>query len=164
MKINYGKLAYCYILVFAAMVIGGYYNDFGIENWYDKLNKPSATPPNLIFPIIWTILYAMIGTAFYLVLNNEKSEKRRNLINNWFVGMLFLHIVWSYAFFYVGHLGMALAVVIAIDILSYMIMMEFWAVSKIAALMFAPYFTWVLFATYLNAAFINLNDYIVVIE
>lgn len=164
MKIKFGKLAYCYILVFAAMAIGGYYNNFGIESWYDGLTKPTATPKNEVFPIVWTILYVMIGTAFYLALTSERSENRQNRLNGWFIGMLFLHIVWSYAFFYVGHLGMALAIVIAIDILSYMILMEFWAASKTAALLFAPYFAWILFATYLNAAFINLNSYVVVIE
>lgn len=99
MKINYGKLAYCYILVFAAMAIGGYYNDFGIENWYDKLNKPLATPPNAVFPIVWTILYIMMGTAFYLALTTEQSQKKCAKLNGWFIGMLFLHIIWSYAFF-----------------------------------------------------------------
>ncbi len=164
MKINYGKLAYCYILVFAAMAIGGYYNDFGIQNWYDKLIKPLGTPPNLVFPIVWTILYAMIGAAFYLALTTEQSEKRQSRLNGWFIGMLFLHIVWSYAFFFAGQLGIALAVVIIIDILSYMILMEFWSVSKTAAWLFIPYFVWILFATYLNAAIINLNSYVIVIE
>lgn len=164
MKINYGKLAYCYILVFAAMAIGGYYNDFGIQNWYDKLIKPLGTPPNLVFPIVWTSLYAMIGAAFYLALTIEQSEKRRSRLNGWFIGMLFLHIVWSYAFFFAGQLGIALAVVIIIDILSYMILMEFWSVSKTAAWLFIPYFVWILFATYLNAAIINLNSYVIVIE
>ena len=164
MKINYGKLVYCFFMVFAAMAIGGYYNNFGIENWYDKLTKPLGTPPNIVFPVVWAILYTMVGTAFYLAFTSEKSDKNSSKLNGWFIGMLFLHIVWSYAFFFAGQLGIALAVVIVIDILSYMILMEFWSVSKVAAWLFAPYFAWILFATYLNAAIINLNSYVIVIE
>lgn len=164
MKIDFSKLIYCYIIVFIAMAAGGYYNNFGLVNWYDAIEKPEITPPNSVFPTVWTILYALIALAFYLAFHLEKSDKKRQRLNSWFLGLMFLHIVWSYAFFYTGYIAMALIVIIAIDILSYMILMAFWSVSGVSALLFFPYFIWILFATYLNAAFINLNGYIIALE
>ena len=164
MKIHFKKLIYCLFMVFAAMAIGGYYNNAGVASWYQNLTKPVATPPDEIFPIVWTVLYLMMALAFYFAFVKEPSDEKCRRLNAWFITMLFLHILWSYAFFYIGYLGIALAVVIFIDILSYMIMMEFWHISKLSAWLFVPYFVWILFATYLNAAFINLNDYIIVIE
>nr|QIM10787.1 crtK [uncultured Alphaproteobacteria bacterium] len=163
-KVNFPKLAYCYIIVFIAMVAGGYYSNFAMLNWYHSVDKPLLTPPDSVFPIVWTILYALVALAFYLALSNEKSDKKRKKLNSWFLGLMFLHVLWNYAFFFNGYIGMALVVLIAIDILSYMIMMEFWSISKSPALLFFPYFVWILFATYLNAAMINLNGYIIMIE
>lgn len=164
MKINFPRLAYCYVVVFIAMIIGGYYSNFALLNWYHGIDKPAATPPDDVFPIVWTILYALVALAFYLALSSEKSEKRRKRLNSYFLGLMFLHILWNYAFFYNGYFGMALIVLIVIDILSYMILMEFWTVSNSSALLFFPYFAWILFATYLNAAMINLNGYVITID
>ena len=164
MKINFKRLIYCFVMVFASMFIGGYYNNAGVASWYQDLARPIATPPDIVFPIVWAILYIMMAISFYLAFMKETSDAKYKILNGWFIGLLFLHIVWTYAFFYMGYLGIALIVLIVIDVLSYMIMMEFWRVSKISAWMFLPYFTWILFATYLNAAFINLNSYIVVVE
>lgn len=133
MKIDFSKLIYCYIIVFIAMAAGGYYNNFGLVNWYDAIEKPEITPPNSVFPIVWTILYTLIALAFYLAFHLEKSDKKRQRLNSWFLGLMFLHIVWSYAFFYTGYIAMALIVIIAIDILSYMILMAFWSVSGVSA-------------------------------
>lgn len=164
MKINFGRLLYCVGLVFLAMMLGGYYNNAGVSGWYQGLTHPFGTPPDMVFPIMWAILYALMALAFYLSLEREDNDKDRARLNGWFIGLLFLHIVWTYAFFYMGYLGIALAVLLIIDFLSYRIMMEFWKVSQASAWMFFPYFVWILFATYLNAAFINLNGYIIAVE
>ena len=164
MKVDFKKLSYCFLTVIIAMLVGGYYNDAAIVSWYQTVDKPAATPPDMVFPIVWAILYFLMAVAFYQAFMKETSEEKSKRLNGLFLTMLLLHIMWSYAFFYMGFIGVALAVVIVIDIVSYMIMMEFWRVSKISAWLFLPYFTWILFATYLNAAFINLNGYIIVIE
>ena len=164
MSIDFKRLAYCFFMVIAAMLIGGYYNDAAVASWYQTITKPAATPPDVVFPIVWAILYFLMAVAFYMAFMKETSDNKRKSLNSWFISMLFLHILWSYAFFYMGFIGIALIIVIAIDIISYVIMMEFWRVSKASAWLFLPYFTWVLFATYLNAAFINLNSYVVVVE
>ena len=164
MKINFGRLAYCFILVFLAMIAGRYYNSFGMLNWYNEIEKPMMTPPDMVFPIVWSILYTLMAIAFYQGFMVASTDKKRQKLNGYFLGLLFLHILWSYAFFYMGYIGMALIVVIIIDIVSYMIMMMFWATSTASALLFFPYFVWILFATYLNASFVNLNGFIIFLE
>lgn len=164
MKINFGRLFYCCVLVFMAMALGGYFNNLGLTSWYPDTIKPIGTPPNVVFPVVWTILYTLMALAFYFALENAPTDKERKTLNSWFICLMFLHILWNYAFFYTGLIGMALIVLVVIDILSYMTMMSFWGFSKVSALLFFPYFVWILFATYLNATFINLNGYIMVVE
>ncbi|MBP5399729.1 MAG: tryptophan-rich sensory protein [Alphaproteobacteria bacterium] len=164
MKINYQKLIYCFVMTFAAMAIGAYYNDFGMEKWYHNISQPAATPPDMVFPIVWGILYALMATSFYLTFVTEDKKAQNQKINSLFIGLLFLHIVWTYCFFYMGYIALAFGVLLFIDFLSYYILMMFWGIHKTAAWLFMPYFLWILFATYLNAAFINLNSYIIVVE
>ncbi len=164
MKINYQKLIYCFAMTFAAMFVGAYYNDFGMEKWYHSISQPEATPPDIVFPIVWGILYALMATSFYLAFVTEDKKAQNQKINNLFIGLLFLHIVWTYCFFYMGYIGLAFGILLFIDFLSYYILMLFWSIHKTAAWLFVPYFLWILFATYLNAAFINLNSYIIVVE
>ncbi len=164
MKIDYKKLIYCFAMTFAAMFIGAYYNNFGMEKWYHNISQPMATPPDMVFPIVWGVLYALMATSFYLAFTTEDKKTQNQKINGLFLGLLFLHIVWTYSFFYMGYIAVAFGVLLVIDFLSYYILMMFWDIKKMAAWLFVPYFLWILFATYLNAAFINLNSYIIVVE
>ena len=164
MKIDYKKLLYCFVMTFAAMFIGAYYNNFGMEKWYHSISQPAATPPDMVFPIVWGILYALMATSFYLAFTADNNQAKNQKINSLFLGLLFLHIVWTYCFFYMGYIALAFGVLLTIDFLSYYILMMFWHINKTSAWLFVPYFLWILFATYLNAAFINLNSYIIVVE
>lgn len=164
MKIDYKKLLYCFFMTFAAMAIGAYYNNFGMEKWYHTIAQPAATPPDIVFPFVWALLYALMAASFYLAFMSAPEKSKNQKINSLFLSLLFLHIVWTYSFFYMGYIAFALGVLIAIDILSYYILMMFWGINKISAWLFFPYFVWILFATYLNAAFINLNSYIIIVE
>lgn len=121
--------------------------------WYETLRKPSCTPPNWAFPVVWTILYAAIAYAGWSIWN----------LSGWSVPMMFwslqivVNALWSYLFF--GRRDMILALadigLLWISILGFII--TAWPVSQVAALLFVPYLAWVTAAGLLNYSVLRLN-------
>ncbi len=140
-----------------AGVIGSVFTTPSIPGWYAGLIKPSFNPPNWLFGPVWTVLYALMGVAAYLVYEKgwKDGKVRRALIV--FVGQLILNALWSIVFFG-AHMILGAAVVIIL--LWGMILASialFSKVSKAAAWLLVPYILWVSFATVLNIALYVLN-------
>ena len=124
--------------------------------WYDSLTKPLLTPPEYIFPPVWIFLYATLLIA--LILYSIKITRTRKLDGYiCFIIQLLLNLAWSPAFFIMRNIGLALFVVILMDIFVFLTIIKFFKVSKMSGLVLIPYFLWIVFATYLNAAFYILN-------
>lgn len=121
--------------------------------WYETLRKPSWTPPNWAFPVVWTILYVMIAAAGWLV---WKAEGLGLLVGLWLV-QLVLNAAWSWIMF--GQKNIALALVDAagmwIAIVAFIILA--WPVERTAAILFVPYLVWVTAAFLLNYQVLRLN-------
>lgn len=128
------------------------YNSF----WYDLLIKPPLTPPAWIFAPVWAILYIMIFMAFAIYAIKPYSGNKSWGYIVFFIQM-FLNLCWSPVFFYFHNIGMALAVIIIMDVFVILNIIEFFKVSKTAGLLLIPYFLWILFATYLNFGFFIQN-------
>lgn len=128
------------------------YNSF----WYDLLIKPPLTPPAWIFAPVWAILYIMIFVAFAIYAIKPYSGNKSWGYIVFFIQML-LNLCWSPVFFYFHNIGMALAVIIIMDVFVILNIIEFFKVSKTAGLLLIPYFLWILFATYLNFGFFIQN-------
>ena len=124
--------------------------------WYDNLTKPFLNPPAWVFPPVWIILYCtlLIALLFYTVSISEKKKIKGYLI---FIVHMIFNILWSPVFFALHRIGMALAIVILMDITAIYMIKKFYAVSKISGLILLPYLCWILFATYLNLQFLVLN-------
>jgi benzodiazapine receptor len=141
-----------------AGIIGSVFTTPSIPGWYAGLAKPSFNPPNWVFAPVWTILYALMGLAAYLVY--EKGPRRRSEVRKAlavFAGQLLLNALWSVVFFG-AHLILGAAVVIIL--LWAMILTSIWLFSKIsrtAAYLLIPYILWVSFATILNISLYVLN-------
>ena len=84
----------CFLLGF----IAGRIQSDAIENWYPLLDKPALTPPNIAFPIAWSVIYLCIGISAGLILSGDSPRKKR-LIALFCVQLLF-NFAWSVAFFY----------------------------------------------------------------
>ena len=84
----------CFLLGF----IAGRIQSDAIENWYPLLDKPALTPPNIVFPIAWSVIYLCIGISAGLILSGDSPRKKR-LIALFCVQLLF-NFAWSVAFFY----------------------------------------------------------------
>lgn len=124
--------------------------------WYDSLTKPFLNPPAWVFPPVWIFLYATL--LFALILFAAKFTIRSKIRGGiFFVIQLILNLLWSPAFFGMKNISLALGIIILLDIFVLLTIIEFFKVSKVSAYLLAPYFVWILFATYLNISFFVLN-------
>lgn len=124
--------------------------------WYAGLTKPPFTPPNLAFPIAWTLLYLLMALAAWRATLAAPPAMRWHTL--WpFVAQLAANALWSPLFFGLHWMGAALAVLLLLWGLILLTLRRFAEVSRPAAWLLAPYLAWVSFAAYLNAATWWLN-------
>ncbi|MDQ0511295.1 TspO/MBR family protein [Ancylobacter amanitiformis] len=128
-----------------------------IPTWYASLAKPSFTPPDAAFPIVWTTLYVLMAVALWRLWQlHAPSPERRTAIALWIV-QLALNAVWSPVFFGMEAIGAGLAIILALWLA---IAATIWAaarIDRIAAWLLVPYLVWVSYATVLNAAIVVMN-------
>ena len=124
-------------------------------SWYNALNQPLLKPPAWLFSPVWTILYISMGIALFLYARKFtiKSKAWGYVL---FFTQLLVNLAWTPAFFGIKNIGLALALIILLDILVLFNIIEFFKVSKSAARCLIPYFLWILFATYLKLSYFIL--------
>lgn len=147
---------YSLILVLITAFICSYFNRFGMQNFYSEINLSVLTPPNMVFPIVWIILYATLVIAFDMVLNHADKQKVRPAAQA-FTLNLFLQALWTYVFFYNAYFLVGFAVLVVLDFVTLAMMKIFYGIDKKAVWLLVPYMLWLLFATYLNWAVVDLN-------
>ena len=127
-----------------------------VPGWYRTLARPDFAPPDAVFGPVWTVLYAMMAVAAWLVWRSPASARRR-----WGLGLflvqLALNFAWSLIFFRMHAIGAALAEIVLLWGAIVATTAAFWRVSKAAGALMAPYLLWVSFALVLNGAFWKLN-------
>ena len=134
--------------------ISGLISMGGIKN-FNSLIKPFLSPPGFIFPIVWTILYILMGISSYLIYNENDYYSSFSL--KIYALNLFVNFLWSPLFFGLGLRLFSFIWIVVLDIVvSYMIY-NFYKVNKKAAYLQIPYLVWCIYATYLNLAFYLLN-------
>jgi len=124
--------------------------------WFTALAKPAIQPPNIAFPIAWTILYVLMGLALALVLSARGARGRTAAILL-FVVQLAVNLIWSPIFFRFHQIDLALIVIVALAVLVAITMVAFWRVRALAGLMLLPYLVWVCFASVLFSQVRDLN-------
>lgn len=122
---------------------------------YSTLNKPPLSPPGFIFPIVWSILYVLMGISSYIIYESESPYKNKAL--RIYAIQLFFNFFWSILFFgfslYLHAFLWLLALIILIIIMIY----TFYQISPLAAYLQIPYLLWCIFAAYLNFMIYQLN-------
>lgn len=141
----------CFLVGFTA----SYFQSDSISTWYPQLNKPFLTPPNIIFPIAWSIIYLLMGISIGLILNSNSKEKKT--LTTVFAIQLFFNFTWSILFFYMQNPLLGFINIIVLDILVIYYIAKSKSVNKISAYLFVPYLLWILFATYLNGYVLLYN-------
>ena len=122
---------------------------------YDKIVQPPLAPPAILFPIVWTILYILMGISSYIIYTDECPVKERALTV--YSISLMANFLWPTLFFLAQAFWIAFVCIILLDILVLLTILSYRKCDRVAAYLQIPYFIWVLFATYLNLAIAILN-------
>ena len=136
---------------------GAHYSRKGNRgSWYRRLDKPSFTPPDAVFPVVWTALYAMIAWSGWRIWSAAPSRDRNAALRLW-VSQLAANAQWSKLFFGERRPRLALGDIVALEgtITSYISAAR--KVDRAAANAFIPYAAWVAYATVLNAEIVRRN-------
>lgn len=128
-----------------------------IPTWYATLNKPFFAPPNWIFGPVWTLLYFLMGVAFYLIWKQGWDKKKVKTAGQFFLAQLAFNFIWTPIFFGLRSPTLGLIIIAAMWILIFMTIKKFYPLSRWAAYLLMPYLFWVSFATLLNASIVLLN-------
>ena len=155
MKTNWKKLLLCLAIPLAvgglAALLSGGMSD------YQVMNQPPLSPPGWIFPVVWSILYLLMGYASYRVLVSgaERTDIRRAWV---FYGIqLFLNFLWPILFFGFHWYFAAFLLLLLLWVFIYLTMHFFGQTDEIAENLLIPYLLWVTFAGYLNLGVALLN-------
>lgn len=122
---------------------------------YDQLIKPPLAPPDILFPIAWTVLYILMGVGAAKIWRSE-SEKRRAALAVFFI-QLAVNGLWSVFFFGMEARLFAFFWLVLLWALIWVMTVPFFRINRCAALLQIPYLVWVAFAGYLNLAVWLLN-------
>jgi len=152
-KWNIGGLIFWVLLSMSAGIFG---SQFEPGAWYETISKPSFTPPNIVFPIVWPILYVMMGTAAWLIWKKGGWKEAKNLLSLFMVQLIF-NGLWSYLFFGLHLISFSLIEILLLFFLLAYLTYKFWNQNKIAGGLLIPYLCWIAFATVLNGAIVWLN-------
>lgn len=141
------------LLCLAVGFSGSLFQKEAMVEWYPYLVKSSLTPPAIVFPIVWTVLYVLIGIS----LGRLWGKGYKTDVRSWFVQLL-LNFSWSIVFFYFHETLGGFIVILLLDVVVLDYIIQTRKKDRWAMWCFVPYLVWLVLATYLNA-FIYLNNF-----
>lgn len=155
MKIKAKSLALCLAIPLAVGAVSGFITR-GSMTIFRQLKKPPLSPSGWVFPVVWTILFLMMGLASYLVLaaNYTKQQTKAFMA---YIAQLIINFFWpvfffKYKLYFFSFLWLVILWVLVVVTIRY-----FYAVSKKAAYLLIPYLLWIIYAGYLNLFIFLLN-------
>jgi benzodiazapine receptor len=140
-----------------AGVIGSLFTTPSIPGWYAGLTKPPFNPPSWVFAPVWTILYALMGLAAYLVYEEGFKKREVKKALSVFAAQLLLNTLWSIVFFGAHMIFGAAVVIVVLWAMILATILLFRRISRAAAYLLVPYILWVSFAAVLNVSLYVLN-------
>lgn len=121
---------------------------------YNSLQKPPLSPPSIVFPIMWTILYILMGISYGMLDSKGLNDKS---VKSIYYVQLFVNALWSIFFFTLKWRLFSFLWILLLEVLVFMMIVEFYKKNKVSGLLQIPYILWCLFASYLNFAIYLLN-------
>lgn len=145
--------------IFIPLAVGGLSALLTMDSMetFEKINQPPLSPPGWLFPVVWTILYTLMGIAAYLVYTSDKPEKQKKSALIVYGAQLFFNFFWSLIFFGREDYLFAFIWLVILWALILANTILFYRISKPAGILLIPYLLWVTFAGYLNFAIYLLN-------
>ncbi len=153
MKINYKNLITAIAIPLAVGGASAFLSMDGMKA-FENVKKPPLSPPQWLFPVVWSILYVLMGIASYIVV---MSGKENNKALRLYGIQLIFNFFWSIFFFNKQWYLFAFSWLAALWILIFFTIREFMDISKLAGALLIPYLLWVSFAGYLNFAVYLIN-------
>ena len=150
-----------YLILFLAipLAVGGlsaFLTRDGMEQ-FQKLNKPPLTPPGWLFPVVWTVLFLLMGLASYLVWKSDAPRHTVRSALTLYGVQLGFNFFWSILFFNMERYLFAFFWLVALWVLILATTLRFYRLSKTAGYLMVPYLVWVAFAGYLNYGVYLMN-------
>jgi translocator protein len=156
-KRAYWKLLITIVICEAVGILSGLLTMNDISTWYSTLQKPAWNPASYIFGPVWTILYLMMGIAWWLVIESDASQDDKRKAHVYFVIQLFLNFVWSILFFKFHAPDWAFVDIVLLILAVLITIFCFAKISKSAGWLLMPYILWICFAAVLNYTIWILN-------
>ncbi len=139
-------------------IIGVMFTPHGQSDpWYNMLNKSVLTPDGWVFAAVWPILYALLGIALFLVINNDRTRYSKTKAYLLFLSQMTLNALWTYMFFGLHLIGGAFLVSVLLLFIAIWMARAFYPISKHASYLVWPYIIWLVFALYLNGMILFMN-------
>ncbi|OLY93361.1 TspO and MBR related proteins [Cnuella takakiae] len=155
---NWVKLLISLALPQIAGISGALFTVTGEGSWYRQINRPSWNPPGWVFGPVWTLLYILMGIAFYLVWKNNSADRLKKPAMTFWIIQLVLNFFWTLIFFGAHETGWATLEIIVLWIFILLTILAFFRINKTAGWLMVPYLLWVSFATALTATIWQMNS------
>lgn len=156
MKINKRLLFICIVIPLAVGVVSGLLTRNSMET-FALVEKPPLAPPGWLFPVVWTILYALMGISSYIILTADAPQEKISDAIKIYAYQLVVNFLWPTFFFNFGWYFFSFLWLLLLLGLVFLMIRKFYDISRIAAYMNVPYLVWLTFAGYLNAGVWLLN-------
>lgn len=148
--------AFWFLLAEGVGALSGWLTRDGMEVYKEELTKPFLSPPGIVFPIVWVILFALMGIGAARISLSQPSRERSRALGLFLLQLAF-NFLWSIFFFNLQWFGFALSWLVVLWILILWMTILFRRVDRPGAWMQIPYLLWVAFAGYLNLGVWMLN-------
>lgn len=148
-KFSWKIFVICLVLVYLIAFIGSIFtSEKTNSSWYENI-KPDITPPNYVFPIVWNILFFLIGVSLYTAWTNSKIKHKKKIALVFGINF-FLNILWSIFYFGLENPKLAFAEITVLWFSILAMIFTTWKISRRASYLLIPYLLWVSFAIILN--------------
>ena len=155
-KVKFKTYVLGILLAEAVGALSGWLSRNGMKAYESAIIQPPLSPPSWLFPIVWTLLYALMGIGAARVYSAPISPERSRGLNL-FIIQLVVNFFWSLIFFNAQAFGFALLWLLLLWTLVLWMIVEFRQVDKLAGNIQIPYLLWLTFAAYLNLGVWYLN-------
>lgn len=156
MKINKRLLFICIVIPLIVGIVAGLLTRNSME-MFIMVEKPPLAPPAWLFPVVWTVLYTLMGISSYIVLTSDASQEEIKSAIQLYAYQLVVNFLWPTFFFNFGWYLFSFLWLVLLWILVFLMIRKFYDINKIAAYLNVPYLVWLTFAGYLNVGIWLLN-------
>ena len=153
---NWKSYGFWILLAEAVGALSGWLSGEGSAAFSETVAQPPLSPPAILFPIVWGILYLLMGISAARIYQSPPSQNRSRGLNLW-IAQLVVNFFWSLIFFNAQAYGFAFLWLLLLWILVLLMILSFRNTDPFAAKLQIPYLLWLTFAAYLNAGVWYLN-------